>query len=144
MRTRPSTSVSTGDSQIVPESIEGRTSEVLHFPARAGGGVAVIPHVFHRVIDTAPVSGWQVVQEQDGLHVLLSGTTEELEEVTLLDALRQALAALGAVSTYLDSACDSHSQGRQRQGAFDHLEGILQQRSERLSWLIQSRYDLSV
>jgi len=79
------------------EGIEGRRSEVLHFPARAGGEVAVIPHVFHRVMDMAPVSGWQVVQEEDGLQVLLSGATESLNEATLLDALRQAVAAQGAV-----------------------------------------------
>jgi phenylacetate-CoA ligase len=59
------------------EGIEGRMSEVLHFPARAGGEVAVIPHVFHRIMDTVPASGWQVVQEQDGLHVLLSDASEQ-------------------------------------------------------------------
>jgi phenylacetate-CoA ligase len=79
------------------EGIEGRAWEVLHFPARAGGEVAVIPHVFHRVMDTVPVSGWQVVQQQDELQVLLSGAWEGLNEATLLDALRQALAAQGAV-----------------------------------------------
>jgi len=79
------------------DGVEGHTTEVLHLPARAGGEVTVIPHVFNRVIDTAPVSGWQVVQEQDGLHMLLSGATEELEEATLLDALQQTLAALGAI-----------------------------------------------
>jgi len=79
------------------EGIEGHTSEVLHFPARAGGEVAVIPHVFHRVMDIVPASGWQVVQEQNGLQVLLSGVSESLNEATLLDALRQALAAQGAV-----------------------------------------------
>jgi len=79
------------------EGIEGRAPEVLHFPARQGGEVAVIPHVFHRVMDTVPVSGWQVVQEQDGLQMLLSGASESLHEATLVDALYQALAAQGAI-----------------------------------------------
>lgn len=79
------------------EGIEGRASEVLLFPARAGGEVAVIPHVFHRVMDTVPASGWQVVQEQDGLEVLLSGALDGLNEATLLDTLQQALAAQGAI-----------------------------------------------
>lgn len=79
------------------EGIEGRRSEVLHFPAPAGGEVAVIPHVFHRVMDMVPVSGWQVVQQQDELQVLLSGASEGLEEATLLDALRQALDGQGAI-----------------------------------------------
>ncbi len=79
------------------EGIEGHASEVLLFPDRAGGEVAVIPHVFHRVMDTVPASGWQVVQEQDGLQVLLSGASENLNEATLLDTLRQALAAQGVI-----------------------------------------------
>ncbi len=79
------------------EGIEGRAPEVLHFPTRTGGEVAVIPHVFHRVMDTVPASGWQVVQEQDELRVLLSGASESLNEATLLDALHQALAAQGVM-----------------------------------------------
>jgi putative adenylate-forming enzyme len=79
------------------EGIEGRAPEVLHFSALAGGEVAVIPHVFHRVMDTVPAGGWQVVQEQDGLEVLLSAAPESLNETALLDALRQALTAQGAI-----------------------------------------------
>jgi len=79
------------------ESIEGRAPEVLHFPAREGGEVAVIPHVFHRIMDMVPASGWQVVQQQDGLQVLLSGATDSLNEATLLDTLQQALAAQGVI-----------------------------------------------
>jgi phenylacetate-CoA ligase len=79
------------------EGIEGRAPEVLHLFARAGGEVAVIPHVFHRVLDTVPVSGWQVVQEQDGLKVLLSGVQERFSEEKLLAALQQALAHQGAI-----------------------------------------------
>jgi phenylacetate-CoA ligase len=79
------------------EGIEGRASEVLLFPDRAGREVAVIPHVFHRVMDTVSASGWQVVQEQDGLQVLLSGATDSLNESTLLDTLRQSLTAQGAI-----------------------------------------------
>lgn len=79
------------------EGIEGRAPEVLHFPTRTGEKVAVIPHVFHRVMDTVPASGWQVVQEQDELRVLLSGASESLNEATLLDMLYQALAAQGAI-----------------------------------------------
>jgi phenylacetate-coenzyme A ligase PaaK-like adenylate-forming protein len=79
------------------DGIQGRTPEVLHFPARTGGEVAVIPHVFHRVMDTVPVSGWQVVQERDRLQVLLSGAQAGLNEETLLQALRQALIEQGAI-----------------------------------------------
>ena len=78
------------------EGIEGRAPEVLHFPARAGGEVAVHPLVLYRVMETVPVSGWQVVQERDGLQVLLSGGQEEPSEETLTNALQQALARQGA------------------------------------------------
>ncbi|MBV9228694.1 MAG: phenylacetate--CoA ligase family protein, partial [Chloroflexi bacterium] len=80
------------------DGIQGRTPEVLHFPARTGGQVAVLPHVFHRVMDTLPVSEWQVVQERDRLQVLLSGAQAGLSEETLLEALQQALTEQGVVA----------------------------------------------
>jgi phenylacetate-CoA ligase len=79
------------------EGIEGRAPEVLHFPARAGGEVAVHPLVLYRVMESVPMSGWQVVQERDGLQVLLSGVQAGLNEETLLEALRQALAEQGVI-----------------------------------------------
>jgi phenylacetate-CoA ligase len=48
-------------------------------------------------MDIVPVSGWQIVQEQDELQVLLSGATDSRNEATLLDTLQQALAAQGAI-----------------------------------------------
>ena len=54
-------------------SIQGRVQEVLSFPGVSGGIVHVHPLVFHNIMDTLPVSGWQVVQEVDGLHILLAG-----------------------------------------------------------------------
>ena len=44
-----------------------------------------------------PANGWQVVQQQDGLQVLLSGARDSLNEATLLDTLQQALAAQGVI-----------------------------------------------
>jgi phenylacetate-CoA ligase len=79
------------------EGIEGRAPEVLHFAARTGGEVAVHPLVFYRVMETLPASGWQVVQERDGLRVLLSGGQEGLSEETLINALQQALVEQGVM-----------------------------------------------
>ena len=79
------------------EGIEGRAPEVLHFPARTGGEVAVHPLVLYRVMETVPASGWEVVQERDGLRVLLSGALVGWHEETLLEALQQALAEQGAI-----------------------------------------------
>jgi phenylacetate-CoA ligase len=74
------------------DDTQGRVEEVLSFPGRAGGSVNVQPLVFNRIMDTLPVSGWQVAQETDGLHVLLSGVRGELDDAALAETVRQALA----------------------------------------------------
>jgi putative adenylate-forming enzyme len=75
--------------------IQGRTEDVLHFPAARGGEVAVHPITFHRVLDPLPAGGWQVIQEADGLSVLLAGASDGLAEEGLVGALTQALADQG-------------------------------------------------
>jgi len=77
------------------DGVQGRTEDVLHFPAVSGGQVAVHPLTFHRVLDTVPASGWQVVQEANGLNVLVSGASDHLVDEKLINAVRQALAAQG-------------------------------------------------
>ena len=76
--------------------IQGRVEDTLSFPGVAGGVVNVHPLVFSRIMDTLPVSGWQVIQEVDGLRVLLSGVRGEFGDELLADTLRQALAEQGA------------------------------------------------
>jgi predicted AAA+ superfamily ATPase len=46
-------------------------------------------------MDMLPVNAWQLVQEVDGLHVLLSGIQGTLEEEKLVDAIQQALSKRG-------------------------------------------------
>ncbi len=79
------------------DGIQGRVKDVLSFPGVAGEVVNVHPLVFSRIMDTIPVSGWQVVQEVDGLHVLLSGVRGEFEDDMLAHTLRQALSEQGVV-----------------------------------------------
>jgi len=79
------------------DDIQGRVEDVLSFPSGAGGVVNVHPLVFSRIMDTLPVSGWQVVQEVDGLHVLLSSTRDKFDDEMLADTLQQALAEQGAI-----------------------------------------------
>jgi len=79
------------------DGIQGRAEDVLGFPATSGGQVPVQPIVFHRVMDTVPAGGWQVVQGPEGLSVLLSGVREGFADATLIDSLRQELAAQGAI-----------------------------------------------
>jgi hypothetical protein len=47
---------------------------------------------FHHVLDSLPVSGWQVIQEEAGLRVLLSGVLNGVNDSTLVDALTRNLA----------------------------------------------------
>ena len=55
------------------DGIQGRAEDVLRLPAASGGQIAVQPIVFHRVMDAVPAGGWQMVQEPEGMTVLLSG-----------------------------------------------------------------------
>ena len=55
------------------------------------------PALFHRVMDTVPAGGWQVVQEPEGLTVLLSGVQKGFVDDALADSLRWELAAQGAI-----------------------------------------------
>lgn len=79
------------------DGIQGRTEDILHLPAVFGGEVAVHPITFHHVLDSLPVSGWQVVQEVDELRVLLSGTPSGANDSMLVDALTRSLAAQNVV-----------------------------------------------
>jgi putative adenylate-forming enzyme len=79
------------------DDIQGRVEDVLSFPGVAGRVMNVHPLVFSRIMDTLPVSGWQVIQEVDGLHVLLSGVRGTFGDEVLTDTLRQALSEQGAI-----------------------------------------------
>jgi phenylacetate-CoA ligase len=79
------------------DAIQGRVQDILLFPAVTGGRVSVHPLVFHTIIDTLPVSSWQVVQEVDGLHVLLSGVHGAVDEKQIESLVKQALVSQGAV-----------------------------------------------
>jgi phenylacetate-coenzyme A ligase PaaK-like adenylate-forming protein len=75
------------------DGIQGRTEDFLRLPAVSGGEVAVHPITFHHVLDSLPVSGWQVVQEKDGLRVLLSGALNGANDTQVVDAITRNLTA---------------------------------------------------
>lgn len=79
------------------EAVQGRVEDVLSFPGITGGRVRVQPLIFTRIMDTLPVSGWQVVQEAAGLRVLLSGVHGDVRDEWLTQALEQALLDQGAL-----------------------------------------------
>ena len=78
--------------------IQGRREEVLRFPGRGGGTVAVHPMVFYRIFDAIPVAGWQVVQERTLLSLCLAEGTDRIDEQALINAVRDALERLDAVA----------------------------------------------
>lgn len=83
------------------DGIQGRTEDILHLPEVSGGEVSVHPITFHHVLDTLPVSGWQVIQETDELRVLLSGAPTDTNDSALVDALNRALAAQNIVVPHI-------------------------------------------
>jgi phenylacetate-coenzyme A ligase PaaK-like adenylate-forming protein len=78
------------------DAVQGRIQEILSFPGAAGGSVKVHPVIFHHIMDTLPVSGWQVVQEVDGLRLFLSGISGTVDEEQIRSLVQQALIAQGA------------------------------------------------
>ena len=78
------------------EGIEGRIEDVLHFPARSGGAaVAIHPNLFHHILETVPATGWQVVHDENGLHVFLTGSVAQALLATLQVQVRTMLEAQG-------------------------------------------------
>lgn len=79
------------------DDIQGRTEDTLYFPGVMGGEVAVHPSVFHHVMDTVPTNGWQMVQDTNGLTLLLSSVRGSFTDDTLVEQLQQALASQSVV-----------------------------------------------
>lgn len=80
------------------DGIQGRIEDALSLPATLGGRISIKPLVFNEIMDTLPVSGWQVIQEvDDGLTVLLSGARDVFADSALQAKFAHALAARGAM-----------------------------------------------
>lgn len=77
--------------------IQGRIEDVLRLPGAHGGEVNVHPVTFHRIMDAVRVSGWQVVQKQEAIEVLLSGAPGGFDEGSLAESFHAALSALDVV-----------------------------------------------
>jgi phenylacetate-CoA ligase len=83
------------------DAIEGRIQEVLSLPRVGGGEVSIHPLTFHNLLDTLPVSGWQVVQERDGLHILLAHVHGVLDDSQIENSIKTALAAQEVVVPFI-------------------------------------------
>ncbi len=75
----------------VVDQIEGRQQDVLRF-----GAAAVHPILFHRVLETVPAAGWQVIQERDELRICLLGLRHGYPVESLQEAIHRLLREAGA------------------------------------------------
>ncbi len=78
-------------------AIEGRIQEVLSFHRAGGEEVSIHPLIFHNILDMLPVSGWQVVQDTDGLHILLANVHGLVDDSQIESSIKKALALQEAV-----------------------------------------------
>jgi len=86
----------------VLESIQGRVEDSLMLPALSGGEVLIRPLVINRIMDIAPVSGWQIQQQADqGLVILLSGTRNGVTDDWLAEQINRSLSQEGAQVPYV-------------------------------------------
>ncbi len=86
----------------VLESIQGRVEDSLMLPGASGGEILIRPLVINRIMDIAPVSGWQVIQQADnGLVILLVGMRDGLTDEVLKDQINKSLTQEGARVPYI-------------------------------------------
>lgn len=76
--------------------IEGRTDDALALPAVGGGAVRVHPVVFHQVLELLDLGGWQVRQDDQGLHVLVTNPGRHFDPKATARRLQEALTRAGA------------------------------------------------
>jgi phenylacetate-CoA ligase len=82
---------------VLAEEIQGRTREILHLPGVNHGQVVLQPSVFHQVMDTLPINGWQIIQEEDGLEILVRRVPDDFSDESLVKSLHFAISAMGAI-----------------------------------------------
>jgi phenylacetate-coenzyme A ligase PaaK-like adenylate-forming protein len=84
------------------ESIQGRVEDSLTLPAVSGGEILIRPLVINRIMDIAPVSGWQVNQQADqGLIVFLTGARNGMTDNWLAEQINMSLLQEGAQVPYV-------------------------------------------
>ena len=82
---------------ILAEEIQGRTREILHLPSLNHGQVVLQPSVFHQVLDALPINGWQIIQQEDGLEILVRKVPDDFSDESLVQSIQQAISAMGAI-----------------------------------------------
>lgn len=85
---------SCGRSFAVLTAVDGRAEDILHLSG-LHAPVAVHPNVFHNVLDDVSGAGWQVIQREQALDILLAHPPADTNEPALQQRLEQALAGQG-------------------------------------------------
>jgi putative adenylate-forming enzyme len=81
------------------EAIEGRMRDILTFPHRDGGGatVTVHAHVFYPVLENVPATAWQVIHDERGLWISLTGLRNPHAVDEIETSIRHILEQRGAL-----------------------------------------------
>ena len=79
------------------ESIQGRTEDVIHLSALDGGAVAIHPNVIHDVLDRLPAGEWQIVQETDGIRLLVARPGVGFDGDGVVESLTKGIRDAGAL-----------------------------------------------
>ncbi len=82
------------------EGVEGRAEDVLKIQSGDGAMVEIHPNVFHSILEPVVPGAWQVVQEAQGLKVMIQGTEESTAKLST--ALHDALSRRGAENLKID------------------------------------------
>jgi phenylacetate-CoA ligase len=77
-------------------AVQGRRQETLRLPGQHTQTVEIHPNVFHDVMDAIPSRGWQIVQQREGLRVLVVPAPEGPVEEPVSARLAAALQSHGA------------------------------------------------
>lgn len=77
------------------DAVQGREQEALGLAGVGQTDVIVQPVVFHRVMDTIPVSAWQIIQTAEGLTVLVVRPDRSVTPEHVADRLQGELERLG-------------------------------------------------
>ena len=72
--------------------VQGRQEDMLVLPGKGDQPVQVHPNVFHDAMDVIPNNGWQVVQEPDGLRVLVVPDADNVDAARVQGQIGAALA----------------------------------------------------
>jgi phenylacetate-CoA ligase len=77
--------------------IEGRAEDMLKLPAGSGGFVRIHPNVFHKILEPLAVQAWQVIEEPNGIRVLLARPTGVVDTLRISSEIERALEKEGAL-----------------------------------------------